>query len=420
MKFCIFLLMIICFHIAYANSNFDIFQTWTDIKVPGYIPPNDSYPWPFFTISPDSTVSAFLIVYFANDGGAWYEGRVTKVAGDTLTIHINTKYESSWKTMIKKEADPYEEEWVFRYDHDSKHLIATSVVGDDDWKRMSVEQTFRATVDDSYRSLITEPRTFIYNLTFGDLKIPVTVYYDHFTNFGSGRLEKIGFFYDGKDHIIEIKPYPFYDEEHFTRRSVLTARSFDFDGNMGLEIYRLPGAVRAWWDRYVYNPIEKRFNFHEELSSYQRIYMYEEDQTLSGFASWGAAGHESPSFRWIDGVLTKFQISVLDWMVSDLLIIFDESTLTDDGSWFEESVLKRVNDYFVLSRTEGHTGYRGSRMLWASKESHDFLLDLLERAHSLTPEGERVLQIFKNQIESMDELSDWETKLYDSFREYIE
>jgi hypothetical protein len=407
------------FEVSNESSSLDIFQTWTDIESPYNNPPDPAYPWSFFIISSDSTVSAYLNRGSFGCEGAWYEGIVTKVEGDTLKILISTKDETSWLTMVKGDnVEIYNEEWVLRYDSDANQLIVSSVVGPARWSRMSVSQTFRPTVDDSYRSLCREHGTYTYSIVYNGLLIPITIYSEHYINYGSGELEKIGIFYDDKYHIIEMRDYEFDNHDDFPSRERINGIDLNFDGYMDLEILHPGGGNRAWYYRYLYDPIEKEFIFHEELSQYMYFTICEEEQTLTGFASSGSLDTTTSYFHLIDGVLTKFKIREVNWAYSDFFLIINYSTLSDDDTWFKESVLfdfKDGRDGSQLSRTEGHVEY--GRYLHASPENYVYLRGLLERAHIISPEGERVLEILKNEAVN---LNAWEMKLFESFREYIE
>jgi hypothetical protein len=192
---------------------------------------------------------------------------------------------------------------------------------------------------------------------------------------------------------------------------------FNFDGYYDLEILRPGGGNRQWFYRYIYDPVENTYNLNEILSGYMCININEEEQILTGYSSWGAIGVRISTYKWIDGILTQIHTSVLDWMYSEFFLIYNKGTLLDDGTWLEESVLTNIchTERVEFSRTEGHT--ESNRYLCASPENYAYLTGLLQRAHSITPEGERILQILKNEAEN---LNAWEKKMFESFREYIE
>ena len=179
MKKIIFLLTIVLFTTIHATSSFDIYQTWVDLNPKGFTTPNRLSHWSIITINPDNTVTAFIAEHYEG-GGTWYEGIVTSVENDTLTIEIKKRYGSCWYPMIDRHYTySIEEVWQFKYDHEEKLLRIINVVNNRYKSRISVSQTFQKAENDSQKSLIVETGSFINKSRYVD--IPINLIGSHFT-----------------------------------------------------------------------------------------------------------------------------------------------------------------------------------------------------------------------------------------------
>jgi len=178
-----------------------------------------------------------------------------------------------------------------------------------------------------------------HNVTFKNQTIPMTVFYHYDDDGGYYFTEKITFDYNGDNHTLNIPgdwfPYNSIGEDSTYNIAV---DDFNFDGYMDIAVYNGSGTSTFWNNYFIYNTVEKRYEYHKELSGLPNIFIDEETQTLRLHTNDGHAGlmYTSSDYKWINGDLTLIRKDKQDYDPDKDIYILTLGALNDNGVWEEQ------------------------------------------------------------------------------------
>ena len=178
-----------------------------------------------------------------------------------------------------------------------------------------------------------------YNAAFKDQILPMTVFYHYDDESRYYFTEKITFDYNGDNHTLDISedwyPYNSIGEDSTYNIAV---DDFNFDGYMDIAVYNGSGTSTFWNNYFIYNTVEKRYEYHKELSGLPNIFIDEETQTLRLHTNDGHAGlmYTSSDYKWINGDLTLIRKDKQDYDPDKDIYILTLGALNDNGVWEEQ------------------------------------------------------------------------------------
>ena len=198
---------------------------------------------------------------------------------------------------------------------------------------------------------------------FKDTQIPMLVFFT-FINDGEGiGLDKIIFEYDDSTQEININDlleplsdeffvstmplhFWYYDFDDFFQ---LETNDYNFDGFMDIAIYNsaYSGASNYLHDIFMYNPEQKSYYHHKQLSALYLVWVEEETKTVKSRMKGGHAGliYEEKEYKWDSGKLVLIHNEVQDYDPNTEKYIRITRILQADGRWSETSEIFTEEDF---------------------------------------------------------------------------
>jgi hypothetical protein len=195
-----------------------------------------------------------------------------------------------------------------------------------------------------------------HTVKFNNETIPMTVFYSRDTDGEYYVMDGLVFDYDGKKHSVgadNLQKTYFDDPAEF---GLIEVADYNFDNYMDIAFLTWSGrgTRHTWYEINIYNPKNKKYEYHAELSKMPDVEINNETQTLRSILNSGHAGllFTDSEFKWEKGQLTLVNRKGTDYDDGKDEFVLTTGTLSN-GVWQEQTQnLKEKDLIATLSGTE--------------------------------------------------------------------
>jgi hypothetical protein len=197
----------------------------------------------------------------------------------------------------------------------------------------------------------SQSQKFDHTVKFNNETIPMTVYYSRDADGDYYVMDGLVFEYDGKKHSVgadNLQKTYFEDPSEF---GLIEVSDYNFDNYMDIAFLTETGrgSKHTWYEIYIYNQNEQKYEYHAELSKMPDIDIDNNTQTLRSILNSGYAGllFSYSEFNWENGQLTLINRKSTDYNEDADTFILTTGTLTN-GVWNEQTQTLKEKDLIAV------------------------------------------------------------------------